>query len=282
MSGRTWTVRLSSAPFPYDGTDADGSPFFQDADQAGRRLRRTATGAEYPEAPHFVDDHVLLHIPRSFDAAQRPLVVLFFHGHDADIATTVAERLEIPRQVDESETNALLVAPQLALKARESHPGKLVQPGAATRLLDGAAAALAEGSPGIAAGDIRAADIVLAAFSGGYYATAMALERGGIDERVRAVILFDALYGALDAFEAWLVRRRRRDVFVALSGEGTAANSAMLAARLRRQGVVVSEALPGRFEPGAVHLARVETGHWQVPVAGPPYRPLAELLRRLG
>lgn len=282
MTGRGWIVRLASAPFPYDGTDRDGSPFFQQADRAGRRLRRTTTGARYPEVPHFADDRVLLHIPPGFDAARRPLVVVFFHGHESDIATTVVERLQIPRQIEESGANALLVAPQLALRARESHPGKLVSPGATARLLDEAAAALAAGSSAMAAADIRGADVVLAAFSGGYLATAMALDRGGIADRVRAVILFDALYGALDVFEAWLVRRRRRDVFVALAGDATAGNSTELAVRLRCRGVAVSDALPGRFDPGAVHLARVESGHWQVPVAGPPHHPLAELLRRLG
>jgi hypothetical protein len=46
--------------------------------------------------------------------------------------------------------------------------------------------------------------IIIVAYSGGYLSAAMSLERGGLKNRVRGVVLLDALYGELDGFANWI------------------------------------------------------------------------------
>jgi hypothetical protein len=46
--------------------------------------------------------------------------------------------------------------------------------------------------------------VVLVAYSGGYDPAAYALDVGGADDRVRGVVLLDALYGESDRFQRWV------------------------------------------------------------------------------
>ena len=49
--------------------------------------------------------------------------------------------------------------------------------------------------------------VILVAYSGGYLPAAFALAQGGAGERVRGVVLLDALYGEEDKFADWIERR---------------------------------------------------------------------------
>ena len=48
--------------------------------------------------------------------------------------------------------------------------------------------------------------VVIVAYSGGYLPAAYSLEHGGADDRVRGVVLMDALFGERDKFARWIKR----------------------------------------------------------------------------
>ena len=178
LDGRTQLVEFGAAPFPHEG--------------------RT-----------YSDPRVLLHIPTGFDPGRPGVMVVFFHGHGATLTRDVLERQQVAAQVSASGVNAVLVAPQLAVDAADSSPGKLSEPGAFKRFVGEAEQRLAN-----LYGDRRAQQafarmpIVIVAYSGGYVSAALSLERGGVKSRVRGVVLLDGLYGELDKFADWIAGNR--------------------------------------------------------------------------
>jgi pimeloyl-ACP methyl ester carboxylesterase len=103
----------------------------------------------------------------------------------------------------------VLVAPQLAYDARSSNPGKLWEPGAFARMLREASDQLTR-----LYGDRRVGrtfanmPVIIVAYSGGYLSAASCIERGGVKDRVRGIVLLDALYGEMDGFASWVTRNR--------------------------------------------------------------------------
>jgi len=280
-AGRTVTLRLPSAPFPFDGVVPEtGQPFFDATDPAtGERLHTTAQGTRYAETRHYRDDRVLVHVAADLAAGPAPVLVVFFHGHLSVLARDVIGRMSIPQQIDGSGRAVILIAPQLAVDAMDSSPGRLWLPGALARLLDDVAVAcgrwlgLSDPEP------LRRAPVVLAAFSGGYKALAMGLDRGGVADRVAGIILLDAVFGAVDRFAAWAAAAPRA-FLAALYSRHTRAGTLALAAALDRHGVAWSPAYPEALAPSARHLVPCATPHPALPVDGPPRHPLGDLLRR--
>ena len=78
---------------------------------------------------HFGDPRVLLHIPPGFDANKPSVMIVFFHGHGATLSRDVRDRQQVPAQISASGVNAVLVAPQFAVDAADSSPGKFGDPG---------------------------------------------------------------------------------------------------------------------------------------------------------
>ncbi|MHA4874941.1 hypothetical protein ACX0FC_16380, partial [Enterococcus faecium] len=76
------------------------------------------------EADVFNDRRALLHIPQGFDANKPGVIVVFFHGHGANIADDVRDRQQVPEQISASGVNAVMVAPQFAVNAADSSAGK--------------------------------------------------------------------------------------------------------------------------------------------------------------
>lgn len=257
---RTWITRLRHAPFPWDA-----------------RPERATSGERYPPETYACDE-VLLHLSPELAGADArgPLaVVVWLHGQQATLRGRVLEGARVPDQIDGVGAPLALVAPQLALNARDSCPGKLEEPGGLARLLDEAAVLFARG------GDpepFRGAPVVLAAFSGGYRAAAACLARGG--RPVSAVLLMDALYARLDDFVQWRIREPA-GALVTLYGASTEANTLALEASLAAAGVPAGAALSPRVRPGDVRLIRVYTEHMAIPSAGPPASPLTAVLRDL-
>lgn len=280
---RTLFLRLPSAPFPFDGTVPEtGRPFFDARDpRTGERVHTTASGIRYAETAHYGDDVVLIHVAADLAAGAAPVLVVFFHGHLSVLARDVAGWMAVPEQIDRSGRQAVLIAPQLAVDAMDSSPGRLWQPGALARLLDDAAAACAARFGPDEPEALRAAPVVLAAFSGGYKALAMGLERGGVTERVAGIVLLDALFGAAEAMAAWAAAAPHA-FLAALYTDDTRAGTMALAAALDRRGLAWSPGYPARLGPGGRHLVRSATPHMALPVEGPPHHPLGDLLRRAG
>ena len=119
----TSLVNFETAPFPYRGTVPDlGQPFLN-AETEGHRGHVNFRGNVLWELPTFSDDRVLLHIPPGFDPKRPAVMVVFFHGHGANLAQDVYDRQQVPAQITAAGVNAVLVAPQFAVNAADLAPG---------------------------------------------------------------------------------------------------------------------------------------------------------------
>jgi hypothetical protein len=201
----TALVKFEEAPFPYDGAAPDASAPFLDVSSGVERGHRTAIGTVLWEKDTFDDSRTLLHLPKGFDANRPGVIIVFFHGHGTKLERDVLRRQQVPAQISASGANAALVAPQFAVDAVDSSAGKFWQPGGFGRFLDEAAVKLARlhGDSALAA-KFAGMPIMLVVYSGGYSAAAWSITVGGAENRIRGVIMLDALYGELDKFSNWI------------------------------------------------------------------------------
>ena len=276
----TMLARLAAAPFPFESDPAtDPEPFFHHRDpESGERIRSIG-GQQFGETAHYRDDRVLIHVPPSFDPAAPATVLIFLHGHHSTLSETVIGGHAVTRQINRSRTNTLLIAPQMAYDAADSHPGKLSRRSGAATLLRAAGATLAS-QLDIDPALTTQASIVVSAFSGGFKAAAHCLTVGGLKKRVAGVLLLDALYGCVGDFAEWKAGRGRDAYFVAIHGKGTAENTGALAAALRSAGYKIRSRLPARLDHGPVAIISSRAAHRKIPLLGPPRWPIAEVLRR--
>ena len=243
---------FETAPFPYRGTvPASGRPFLN-AGTEGHRGHVNFRGEVLSESETFSDDRVLLHIPPGFDPKRPAVMVVFFHGHGANLAQDVSDRQQVPEQITAAGVNAVLVAPQFAVNAADSSAGKFWEPNGFKRFLDEAAVKLAR-----MYGDQRTAftfarmPIVIVAYSGGFGPTLSVLERGGVRSRVRGLVLLDALYGGTGKFANWIADNRST-FFVSSYTPHTAHRNIDLEHLLRKRSVQYSSQLRDSHLQGMV------------------------------
>ncbi|MBO0762978.1 MAG: alpha/beta hydrolase [Hyphomicrobiaceae bacterium] len=249
---RSKLVEFETAPFPYHGLVPRTNKPFLDVDENGRRGHRTGAGRIYWEDETYSDRQVLLHLPKGFDIRRPSLLIVFFHGHGAKLADDVYLRQQVPAQISASGINAALVAPQLAFNAADSSAGKFWEPGAFARFLGEAAQYLARlhGDPR-SVRSFASMPVVIVAYSGGYLTTASCVHHGGIGNRLRGVVLFDALYGELDTFADW-VARQKSAFFVSTYTHSTQARNDQLQKVLAGRHIPVATSLEPRLRPGSV------------------------------
>ena len=200
----------------------------------------------------FGDPRVLLHIPTGFDITRPAVMVVFFHGHNATLQRDVMRRQQVPAQISASGINAVLVAPQFAVDAPTSNPGRFAEAGAFSRFADEAAKQLADlmGEPATAR-KFAAMPVVIVAYSGGYYPAAMVLSRGGLRNRVRGLVLLDALYGEVDRFASW-ISSRNAGFFVSAYTGSTRRLNGELERALAERNVASNSVLKQNIWRGAV------------------------------
>jgi len=174
---------------------------------------------------------VAIFCPARFAPDQPFLIVLFFHGFESLCAgghrrpfEESLRRHALARQLAESKCNAIVVAPRIALLARERRRGPpfptrasadalLREAGAITRrLLD---------APRGFATAFNRAPLLLTGFSGGHHALSSLTRHPGLMARTKAVAFFDALYdddhyardplGVLEQTALICINRRRYD-----------------------------------------------------------------------
>jgi hypothetical protein len=164
----------------------------------------------------------------------------------------------VPKQISDSGANVVLLAPQMAVDAADSSAGKFWQPGGLKRFMAESSEHLARlyGDPNSARAFANM-PIVIVGYSGGFLPTAWSLEVGGISDRVRGVVLLDAVYGELDKFASW-IESHRSGFFVSSYTHYTARRDRELMSMLRQKGISVSEDMDGPLRPGSVVF--VETG----------------------
>jgi hypothetical protein len=240
---KTTLADFETAPFPYHGDMPGANQRFLNTSQEGHRGHVNLRGRTLWESQTYSDDRVLLHIPAAFDPERPAVMVVFFHGHGAELARDVRDRQRLPAQVTAAGINAVLVAPQFAFDAADSSAGKFWQPNGFKRFLDEAAVKFAGlyGDPRSAAAFANM-PIVIVAYSGGFGPTLAVLERGGVRGRVRGLVLLDALYAGMDKFADWIANNRSA-FFVSSYTPYTAHHNADLENLLRKRSVPYSSVL---------------------------------------
>lgn len=195
--------------------------------------------------------------PPGFDPARPMRLALYFHGFRNSALNVVGDTAgpvvvggasrpasHLAEQLASS-PDVLLVVPGLRRDVADGDAGQLARRGGVAAFLDELLRAL---PPQV--GPRRLSDLThlgVMAHSGGYQGAAAVVGAGL--PALRSVVLLDALYGGLGTFAAWAERGGRLASIYTASG-GTAANSAVLAARLAaRPGALIDPS------PGAVTVA---------------------------
>jgi hypothetical protein len=256
----TTLVSMKSSAFPYYGNNPASDAPFLNTSSGDRKGHRSYSGHVYWQDQTYNDSRVLVHIPENFDAQKPGVIVVFFHGNGATLERDVRDRQMVPQQITESGVNAVLLAPQMAVDAADSSAGKFWQPGGFKRFMDESVGNLARlyGDPGSAKA-FEKMPIVIVGYSGGFLPTAWSLEVGGISDRVRGVILLDAVYGELDKFASW-IENHRNGFFVSSYTHYTSPRDHELMSMLRSKGIGVSESMDGPLRPGSVIFVKTGEG----------------------
>jgi hypothetical protein len=174
-------------------------------------------------APFPSTDHpdVAVHVPDGFDGTLAPGLVVFFHGFENCVTNVVGEddgacspdgpvrdALHLARQLDDAHVNAILVAVEGPYDVAAGDPGNLLVQGSFRELLHELIVEHLNERIGCELDVDDLTNVVLASHSGGYQATSAALRFG--DVPVRAVALFDSLYGEQPAFTDWITTNASR------------------------------------------------------------------------
>jgi hypothetical protein len=254
----TTLVSMKSSAFPYFGNNPASEQPFLNIAEGDRRGHRSLSGRVYWQDQTYNDNRVLVHVPENFDVRKPGVIVVFFHGNGATLERDVRDRQLLPQQITDSGVNAVLLAPQLAVDAADSSAGKFWQPDGFKRFMAESAEQLAK-----LYGDQASAKafakmpIVIVGYSGGFLPTAFSLDVGGISNRVRGVVLLDAVYGQLDKFASWIANNRSA-FFVSSYTHYTAQHDQELMRMLRDKGIAIADGMDGPLRAGSVVF--VETG----------------------
>ena len=281
FSGKTSLVAFKQSPFPYTGTARYSKASFLNVAKDGRRGHRTRSGRVYWADTTYNERRSLLHVPKGFDVETPGVMVVFFHGWGAKLDRDIWYRQRLPQQITASGKNAVLVAPQFAVDARDSSIGNFRRPGALRDYLNEAAQHLANmaGRPD-AAHVFMEMPIVLVGYSGGYVPTAYGLARGGISDRVLGVVLLDALYAQLGTFTKW-IKQARHTFFVSSYMRSTRRGNARLKQIMKKNGIPVEDNLSGQLQPGSVKIIHAPTRHRNYVTQAWAPNPVADILRKI-
>jgi hypothetical protein len=282
-SAKTALVPFEISPFPYRGEVPEKNRPFIDVMDGERLGHFSPRGGTYWEDQTYSDRRVLLHIPKGFDPRRPALMIVFFHGNEATLTRDVRNRQEVPRQVAESGLNAVLVAPQFAVNALDSSAGRFWEPGVFAEFLQEAGERLTQiYGDDRARGAFHGAPVVIAAYSGGYNPAAFILQSGRIDDRLRGLVLLDAMFGEIDKFADWLGRRPAA-FFVSAFGKAARDENTALQRMLTERGVHFQTALPANLARGSVAFiaANEEVKHIDFMTEAWVNDPLKIVLRRV-
>jgi len=279
----TTLVGLKSSAFPYFGNNPRTEEPFINISKGERRGHRSYGGKVYWQDETYNDNRVLMHVPEKFDIKKPGVIVVFFHGHGAKLERDVRDRQLVPQQISQSGANAVLLAPQLAVDAADSSAGKFWQPGGLKRFINESSEYLARlyGDPN-AARTFANMPVIIIGYSGGFVPTAWSLEVGGLGNRVRGVVLLDAVYGELDKFASW-VGNNRSSFFVSAYTRYTQRHDQELMAMIREKGVSISDDMDGPLRPGSVVFVKTPDGvtHRDYVTHAWTDRPVKEVLAKM-
>jgi hypothetical protein len=257
---RTALVPFYVTPFPYSGMIPDTDKPFLDVIDGSRRGHSSPRGGIVWEEQAYRDHRVLLSIPAGFDINRPAAIVVYFHGNNATLERDVQARQQVPRQLADSGLNAVLVAPQFAVDARDSSAGRFWEPNVFGRFIDEAASHLATLHGGErAASVLQSAPVIFVAYSGGYLPAAYSLKYWGASSRLRGVVLLDAAYGEQDKFADWIASRRDAFFFSAYS-KSTSDGNLALEQTLSQRGIGFDTAAATALSGGGVTFVAAPDG----------------------
>lgn len=271
--GRTRLVSFAASPFPYQGLVPETGWPFLDVEVDGRPGHASARGGDLFADETYSDRRSLLHLSSDFDQGHPAVLILFLHGNKATLERDVLERQGVARQFDASGVNGALVAPQLALDALDSSAGRFWEPGFLALYLKEAARHLgiADGLP-----------VILAAYSGGYHPAAFALHVGGAAERIRGVILLDAVYGDVGRFADWFAAAHEGAFLASAHGASTREGNRALRQAIADRDLDCREEPPATLAPGtAWFIDAGNADHRDFLTQAWTADPLADLLARI-
>jgi hypothetical protein len=192
-----------------------GLPIAGAADARSRAARTIEVRlSAAPHAPGDAPD-VVLHVPPYFDASRPLELLVFFHGFDGCARALMARDPTPCRSGDAaheawnlaglhsaSETNAILVIPQLAFRARTSRGHRFTQQGRFDEMVND----LLRGELSQVVGpktlqDVRSTTLI--AHSGGYHATIAIVDDASRRTRIDRIVLLDALYAGWNSLARW-------------------------------------------------------------------------------
>lgn len=208
--GRTWFRPFGNAPFPHRSR-AGGHDY---------------QGKHYDAAGHYDDATVAVFVPDTLRAVNGATdFIVHFHGWNNDVRTVLA-RYRLREQLVASGRNAVLLVPQGPKDAPDSGDGTLeLEPDGFARFMHEAVAWLH------ANGDIATTGlgrIVLSAHSGGYGGAGGVLQRGGLNDAITDVLLFDAAYGYYEAFAGWVKASAQHHLLSIFTDDTSTGNAALM------------------------------------------------------
>ena len=157
--------------------------------------------ALYPYNPHYADSSIVVFVPHDLrESADGINMIVHFHGHLND-NMGVLETYMLPQAMEDEHINAILVLPQGPYRARDSFSGKMEDADGLKHLVEDVLSTMKR------EGVIKEAKVhrmVLTAHSGGYHPAAFCVDRGGMNDHITHLFLFDAFYGNLEYFRNWL------------------------------------------------------------------------------
>ena len=93
--------------------------------------------------------------------------------------------------------------------------------------------------------------IVIVAYSGGFGPTLSVLDRGGINQRIRGIVMLDALYAGMDKFADWIANNRS-SFFVSSYTPHTRGHNVELEGLLDDKSISYGSELKANRLPGSV------------------------------
>jgi hypothetical protein len=207
--GRTLILPFTSAPYPH-ASRAQGHVY-------QKRL--------YDAATHYSNSDVGIFIPDGWQPRNGAVdFIVHFYGWNHDIAATFST-YRLREQVVASRRNAILVVPEGPTNAPDSGDGKLeLDAGGFQRFITDVAARLKQLQ---LSNTDRVGRIVLIAHSGGYGGAGGVLTRGGMNDSITDVMLFDAAYGYFDALADW-ARAPQHHLLSLFTGDTSTGNAALM------------------------------------------------------
>jgi len=159
----------------------------------------TYNGKFFSAEDHYQDSTVLIFIPKYFELKDSVDFVFYFHGWGNNIDKSIT-KFNLIEQFYNSKKNAVFVFPEGPKNSQDSFGGKLEEKNKFTALLNEINIELGK----IFNSKLKIGNITLAGHSGAYRVIAYIILNGGLTDKIKNVILFDALYADTEKFTYWL------------------------------------------------------------------------------